>query len=324
MDINQLFGLDKLLKPVDNLLLSINENKVVLLLILILLGIYATTFNEYVTEKAIDLFDNNIFRLIIFVIISYIGSSNPAISISLAIIMLVSLQIITGLKYRKEFSKENFKQIEPLDLDYENNSYLSNPLKMQKNLSPPINFNLDLTTPNDIYINMLKEGQKILDDSYELDNDLKNRYDIREQNISNILKHDGNNLVESGINRLQKADSGEYDYFNKNPKFNKFIEYEKLLESNYNSNIIAIYYKLLNNYKLLVSKNLDINNFNIQLNKVYSNELELLENIYKNKKESLSQNKQDIINSKINRIKYLKNNNKKWYNELQNLFIILQ
>ena len=41
-------NITEFLKPVDNLFTSINENKGVLLLILILLGIYITKFNEYI------------------------------------------------------------------------------------------------------------------------------------------------------------------------------------------------------------------------------------------------------------------------------------
>ena len=66
MDINAV------LKPIDNLFKSINDNKIILLLILILLGMYAVQYNESVSENAIYLFDNTIFKFVLFIIITYI------------------------------------------------------------------------------------------------------------------------------------------------------------------------------------------------------------------------------------------------------------
>lgn len=63
MDINQF------LKPFDDLLISLNENKGVLLVIIVLLGIYLVGFNQYVSTNMMDLLDNNIFKLAIFIII---------------------------------------------------------------------------------------------------------------------------------------------------------------------------------------------------------------------------------------------------------------
>jgi len=317
-------NIDQILKPIDNLFLSINENKTVLLLILILLGIYAVEFNQYISENAVDLFSNNIFKLVIFVIITYIGSSSPAIGISLAIIVLVSLQVITNLKFKKQIENEKFSQIEAVDMSNLNNEYLISPLEMQKDLSPPTNFDLKLTDPNELYIQMLRKGKNLLDDSYEIDKDLEKRYDIREKQISDVAKRNGTELVDSGINRLQKSDQGEYN-LNNNQKFNKFIKYNKLIESNKNNpSIMAAYNELINNYEMLISKQLDDKSFNIQLDKVYLNELELIETIYKNKKNNLSDDKQKNIDLEIFRIKQLKTENKKWIDRIPILLNIIQ
>jgi hypothetical protein len=101
-------NMNEILKPVDNFLKSINENKNILILILILLAIYYINYNEFVLEKTMYFIDNKIFKFSIFIIISYITSSSPAIGISLAIIMLVSMQLITYNKFKKEFENKNF------------------------------------------------------------------------------------------------------------------------------------------------------------------------------------------------------------------------
>lgn len=57
---------------------------------------------------------------------------------------------------------------------------------------------------------MIKEGKSMLNNSYDLEQDLIKRYDSREQQIVFETKRNGIELVDSGINRLQNADQGEY------------------------------------------------------------------------------------------------------------------
>jgi hypothetical protein len=238
-------NITEFLKPVDNLFIYVNENKGVLLLVLILLGIYITQFNQYIIENASYLFDNNLFRLVIFVVITYIGGSSPAIGISLAIIMLVSMQIITSLKFKKDLDTEKFSQMEPADMSYLNDEYLTDPLQMQKDLSPSVDLDLNLTTPTDYYMKMIKKGKVLLDDSYDLEQDLSKRNDIREQQIASITKRNGIELVDSGINRLQKADQGEYNINGNKKQEKKFIKYSKLLENvSNNPSVLASYNEL--------------------------------------------------------------------------------
>jgi hypothetical protein len=319
-------NINEFLKPVDNLFTSINDNKGTLLLILILLGIYITQFNEYIVQNTTYLFDNNLFKFIFFILITYISGSSPAIGISLAIIMLVSMQIITSLKLKKDIQNENFSQMNPVDMSYLNDEYLTNPLEMQKDLSPSIDLDLKLVTPTDYYMQMIKKGKVLLDDSYDLEQDLSKRFDIREKEIASITKKNGTELVDSGINRLQKADQGEYNLDGLTKlKTNKFIKYSKLLENiSNNPSIVASYNELLYNYNKLVVSQLDEKNFNIQLNKVYMSELELLETIYRIKKNKISEDKQKIIEKEFNKIKQLKAENKDWTNELKSLTILIE
>lgn len=97
---------NKMLKAIDNQFESIDNNKNLLIVILIFLGVYFAYFNKNIVESGINLFDNEIFKLIVFILITYISSSSPAIGVSLAIIMLVSLQIITHLKLKKEIDND--------------------------------------------------------------------------------------------------------------------------------------------------------------------------------------------------------------------------
>jgi hypothetical protein len=318
-------NITEFLKPFDNLFIYINENKGILLLVLVLLGIYITQFNEYIIENASYLFDNNLFRLVIFVVITYIGGSSPAIGISLAIIMLVSMQLITSLKLKRNLDKEKFSQIEPVDMSYLNYEYLTNPLEMQKDLNPSIDLDLKLTTPTDYYMGMIKKGKVLLDDSYDLEQDLSKRFDIREQQIASITKRNGVELVDSGINRLQKADQGEYNINGNKKQTKKFIKFSKLLENvSNNPSVIAAYNELLYNYNILISSQLDEKSFDSQLNKVYLSELELLETIYRVKKNNIPENKQKQIENEFNKIKQSKSENKDWTSRLKFISLILE
>ena len=200
---------EDIMKSIDNLFISINNNKIVLIFILILLAIYYINLSEEIVEKTVILFNNDILKFIIVIVITYISNSSPAIGISLAIILITSLQIMTNIKLKKDRS-ENFSKIDPVDMDYLKNEFLTDPLQMQKNQSPLINYNLKLVKPKDMYNEMIKKGKLILEENDELEEDLKKRYDIREQQIANLTKKSAIDLIESGMNRLQISNQGEY------------------------------------------------------------------------------------------------------------------
>jgi hypothetical protein len=334
------FDMSKILEPFDNIFKSINSNKNILILILILLGIYYVNYNDNIVEHSINLFNNEIFKFVVFILITYISSYSPAIGISLAIIMLTSLQIITYLKLKKEFEqdiylihsendldKEKFSQIDPSDISYLDNEFLTNPLEKIKQLAPPINFNLKFITPKELSYQMIKEGKSMLNNSYDLEQDLVKRYDSREQQIVFETKRNGTELVDSGINRLQNANQGEYNFkSNLSNTPNKFVKYSKLMKKNNLSNSLvdASYNELLYNYNLLVNKQLNQKDFDSQLEKVYMSEFDLLQSIYKLRKSNYSEEKQIKIDTTINHILNLSNEERKKLNiQLEKLYLMM-
>lgn len=332
--------MSKILEPFDSILKSINSNKNILILILILLGIYYIYYNDNIVENCINLFDNEIFKFVVFILITYISSSSPALGISLAIILLTSLQIITYIKLKREFEqdinfinsennfeKEKFSQIGAADISYLNDEFLTNPLEKMNQLAPPINFDLKFITPKELSYQMIKEGKTLLNNSYNLEQDLEKRYDSREQQIAFETKRNGTELVDSGINRLQDANQGEYNFKNNSANTpNKFVKYSKLMKKNNctNSLIDASYNELLYNYNLLVNKQLNQKDFDLQLEKVYMSEFDLLQSIYKSKKSSYPEEKQIKIDSTINKILNLPYEERKKLNiQLEELYSIM-
>jgi len=280
-----------LIESVDIFLKNLNENKVVMALIIILIAIYSSVLVNSLSNFMINLFENKAFKFIIFCIIAYISYSNQTLGIILAIATLVTLQIILNIKLQSQIKVEKFSPIDRHNLNYNNETYLNNPLQLEKNLSPSIsNLNLNLENPNVIYKNMIKKGKVLLDDSLEMQKDLELSYDIRENNIYDITKRDGNVLVQSGMNRLQESNQGEYN-FNDNNSTIKFIKFDKLATDNLkNPLILESYHQLQNNFKILQTSSINKNDFNNQLEVIYKNEIELLKLIYLSKMENLEQN----------------------------------
>lgn len=316
--------INNILDPIDNLFKKVDENKIVLILIILLVGIYTSYYSDKIGDKMIDIFSDNRFKLVLFIIISYISSSSPAIGISLTIAIMVTLQVISGIKIRRELDNENFSQIESSDFNNLENIYLKDPILLNNDLSPIIELDLKLEKPSQIYENMIKSGKSLLDNSVEIEKDYENRLDKREQQIASITRRDGIELVKSGLNRLQNADQGEYNNINEIKKPTKFIKYSKMLEENKNNPaIMAIYMEMINNYMILTTNKMDREEFDIQLRKVYENEYEFLVTIYKYKKEEISGEYKKIIEEKIEEIKELKKNNENWIIELKELIKLL-
>lgn len=96
-----------MLEKIDNFFLSLNENKTVLFLIIIFLVIYAVAFNKMVTEKFINLYSNDLFKIIVFFFITYLTTVSFTIAFGLATITLLSLQIVTNHKIKNTILIEN-------------------------------------------------------------------------------------------------------------------------------------------------------------------------------------------------------------------------
>lgn len=103
MDMNSLLeSFNNLLKSINN-----NNNNNLIILILIILGLYfAYISNTDIVNNSIYLFDNTIFKLSLFMIITCITGLTPVIGIVLALIMFVNLQIITYTKFKKELDDD--------------------------------------------------------------------------------------------------------------------------------------------------------------------------------------------------------------------------
>lgn len=284
---------------------SLRDDKNTMMFLIISISVITVWFKP--PKLVYDLFDNKIFKFFIFVIISFISNENPALAVLLLIYVLTVLQVITysNLSKHEEFKHTSMKT------NFED--YLNNPLLTQDNLNPiTSNLNLKVENPDQVYKNMIKKGRVLLNDSIEINDDLEKRPDSREQQIYEITKRDGINLVESGLNRLQVSNQGEYNLNKNNNTNNKFVKYNNLLKNYMNDpQIMSAFNELKYNFNKLQSDTLSKNNtdnFNEQLSNVYESEIQLLELIYKNKKDNIIVENQNEINNIFNNIKNIKVN----------------
>ena len=311
----------------NNLLKKVNENKHIIIGLVILLVFYIS-YLSYLSDDLINIFNHPIIKLIIFGLIFYISIDNLVVGIILTIIILVSVQVISNVKIKNEINSElkleNFYSVNGFD---QTDNYKSNPLLKLNQLSTITNnLNLEYETPEQFYKNMINDGKNLLNNTYGMQKDLKKRYDSREDEIIKSSNHHANMLIQSGINRLQQANQGEYNMPSySNNKLEKYIKYNNI-EDNYlnNSEIIELFDKLKNNYKKLENPVLNQVQFEEQLNEYYENKLDLIEKIFEYKKDSLDKDKVNQINEILDDIKQnKKDKNNNWMESIDVLIKLL-
>ena len=296
-----------LIDTFDKYFENLKDNKNMMIIIIVFFSIITVYVSYGVSNTIYDLFNNVIFKFVLFCLISFIANKNPALGVILAIFVLTILQIIT---YNNIISHEGFKYLHNTKSNFED--YLNKPLLTQDKLNPiTSNLNLKLENPDQLYKNMIKKGRVLLDDSIDINEDIKKRPDFREKQIYDITKRDGMNLVESGLNRLQVSNDGEYKINNnENNENNKFVKFDKLIQNYINDpQIMSAFNELKYIFNKLQSSTLnekDVINFDEQLYNVYESELQLLELIYKTKKNNMSTSIQNEINAILKNIKNIK------------------
>jgi len=334
-------SLELILSETGNYLHKLKDNKLIMFILIALLSLYTTLWINKLKPYTIEIFSNKYFKFLILILVTYIASENTALGVILAIAILATLQSITMVTIETE-------KFSPSDINY-TNEYLDKPLLKQKDLTKiGTNLNLKVQTPDELYKNMIKQGKILLDDSLELKNDLKIRYDKREENIANITERDGKVLVQSAINRLQKSNNGEYDKYNKNNlwsnnksenlsnianeekntpnKKSSYINYDKFLANYADNELIMDLFNLLKNKynEIVINKSLSSNDFETKIQEIYETEFDLLVAIADIKIQKMKDIDSEKIYKKIELIKELKKNkDSNFHNQLNSLSELL-
>ena len=91
---------------IDSSLSIIKENKYILMGLIIVSALYSSKWVTNLSENFLDIFDNPIVKFIIFIIISYVSINNPTIGIIITIVVLITLQVSSNMKIRREINSD--------------------------------------------------------------------------------------------------------------------------------------------------------------------------------------------------------------------------
>ena len=312
---------------------KLKDDKLVMFVLIVLISLYASLWVSPLQKYTMTIFSNKYFKFVIFVLITYIASENTALGVILAIAVLVTLQTIT-------YTSINSEKFSPSGYD-DDDTYLTKPLLRENQLTKMGNaLNLKLQTPNELYENMIKQGRMLLDDSMEIRNDLKTRFDVREQQIADITERDGKILVQSGINRLQPSNNGEYNSWLDNSNTSQvsnndnmstkhkstYVKYDKFMQNYADNEMVMDLFNLLKSKynEITMNKSLSNEDFDAKLHEIYETEFDLLIAIAEAKSYQMKDTDNEKINKKIEYIKDLRaNKNNSFYDELNVLSELL-
>ena len=294
--------INELINSYDNFFRDIADNKILTLLIVAVLALYASLWVNSLSPITTKLFSNIYFKTIVLILVSYVGSTNPVLAIMLAIVVVITLQSIADQKLISEVKKlEGFDPAESIKntLNNDINSYLQNPLERA---GQPCGENLTLRNQNQDYLLMIKKGKAIIEISNKLAKFAAETNDEEKLILANKLQSIGKNLTLSGYNRLQSAPEGAFvPGIPYPPPLDKYLNFMMSFDT---KELREIYGVLVLKYEQLVSltdpnKDVFINN----LKDTLTTECDLLIEIYNIVKDNISPENRETIEKSLNKLK---------------------
>lgn len=85
---------------------TIKENKYILVGLIIVLALYSSKWVTNLSDNFLDIFDSPVVKFMIFIIISYVSVNSPGIGIIITIAVLVTLQVSSNIKIRREINSD--------------------------------------------------------------------------------------------------------------------------------------------------------------------------------------------------------------------------
>ena len=84
----------------------IKENKYIMVGLVIVFALYSSKWVTNLPENFLDIFDSPLIKFMIFIIISYVSVNSPGIGIIITIAVLVTLQVSSNIKIRREINSD--------------------------------------------------------------------------------------------------------------------------------------------------------------------------------------------------------------------------
>jgi hypothetical protein len=142
----------------------------------------------------LKLFDNNYFKLFLFLLVIYCYENNKIVGIIIALIIFLIYQYIIKHKIDNYTTISGVKMI--------NSDYDDKPLLNATQINEDKE-DLNLITPEQKHLNMIASGEALLNDAEELQNDVNLLYDSREQNIVDTTKYNALININTGKNYFE-------------------------------------------------------------------------------------------------------------------------
>lgn len=290
--------INELINSYDNFFKQIADNKMLTLLIVAVLALYASMWVEKLSPYTTQLFSNVYFKTIVFILVSYVATSNPVLAIMLAIVLIITLQSIAEKKLNNEVKKleafgpeSSIKNTLNNDID----AYLENPLERECGQK---DVDLTLTNQNEYYLRMIKKGKLIIEKAEQLAKVAIETNDQEKLNIAMNLNSIGKNLALSGYNKLQPAPNGAFVPGVPNPPpLDKYLNFMMSFETD---RLRQIYGVLVLKYNELVSMTEpDDNVFVKKMGEMLNTESDLLLEIYNMVKNNISPEKKALIEQRL-------------------------
>ena len=102
--------------------MDILDNVYVSTILTIFLIVYGGLARQNVPYKFLQLFDNELFRILVITLIAYKANHNPQLSVLLAIGFVISLNFLSEISMQESFKQlEHFVQLEHFNQEKRNN-----------------------------------------------------------------------------------------------------------------------------------------------------------------------------------------------------------
>ncbi len=298
----------------------LNNNQNMIICTILIAGLiisYTLSKNEY---KNVWILENQIFKFVLFVIVTLVSSKNICVGVIFGLVILVILQIVSNLKLKEELDKELDKEIDKQNVKEE--------------FSCVQELDLTFVTPKQYYESIVSNGKQLVNLSLLLDKELKVTPNTEYEEISKRAKLDGVLMIFNGLNRLENADLGLYhtNYFSKDSVLLDFTNKFRGVLDLYNKHpdISYDYDKILDqviNLQIDSEVNLKLNpdEYIEQIDNIYKDKFILLKKIYEYKKAQLDPEYKAKISDTIDQINTSKKENKrsKWIEKISFLADLL-
>lgn len=265
---------------------DLNSNSEYQIIAILVIVIFLSMYMDIYKDTTDNLLNNDITKVILFLMISYVAYKNIALAIILTILILASFQNI----------REEFKGI-----DHSNQNLVRNPHLQTNQIRRPSR-NLKLEHPNVQHIRSLNEGRLLLKGGLDLSKE--KHLTKRDRDISKRMMHKGDRLIRNGIHRIYNYYNDYYPPFFYDPYFVRpqFIEFDRVLDTYVNDSDIMDLLNLIIEKFDEIMRNKDITtqkDFEDKINDVYKLQYDLLKLIFNKKKEYLTVEKTKLIEEKL-------------------------